>query len=346
MYSNTRIRAATSGALRARLSHIVGSVEALRAERAVALFVRAAQKQHGCFRSSLTPGTTGTDTGFLLYATTNLGDEIQALASAQFLPLPANARLYGVDRDYLASVRHPRQLTTVLNGWFMHDCVQWPPAQCIRPVFVGFHLARSQLLSKAGVAYLKRYEPIGCRDYRTVKKLEEHGIVAYFSACPTLTFPQVLHSKRTEVLFVDCHEQDPDGHISSVATLIKQHVPQAIQNQAVHLTHSVSPYLYRCHALKTRWAMELLRRYGAARLVVTSRLHCALPCIAMGTPVILFHREWQTDSRFTGYREYIPGFDGSERWIDFDWDNPVLPDSTVIKNIALQSMQKAFAPCE
>src|SRR5690606_28318532 len=33
-------------------------------------------------------------------------------------------------------------------------------------------------------------------------------------------------------------------------------------------------------------AEELLRKYSTAKLVITSRIHCALPCLALGTPVI------------------------------------------------------------
>ena len=33
-------------------------------------------------------------------------------------------------------------------------------------------------------------------------------------------------------------------------------------------------------------ADELLKKYAKAEMVVTSRIHCALPCTGMGTPVI------------------------------------------------------------
>src|SRR5690606_10514170 len=33
-------------------------------------------------------------------------------------------------------------------------------------------------------------------------------------------------------------------------------------------------------------AEELLNKYSTAKLVITSRIHCALPCLALGTPVI------------------------------------------------------------
>ena len=38
----------------------------------------------------------------------------------------------------------------------------------------------------------------------------------------------------------------------------------------------------------------LLQRYANAKLVVTSRLHCALPCLAFGTPVIFISKNLNT----------------------------------------------------
>jgi polysaccharide pyruvyl transferase WcaK-like protein len=42
-------------------------------------------------------------------------------------------------------------------------------------------------------------------------------------------------------------------------------------------------------AEKFEIADTLLRKYAKAKLVVTSRIHCALPCLAMGTPVIFIN---------------------------------------------------------
>ena len=45
-------------------------------------------------------------------------------------------------------------------------------------------------------------------------------------------------------------------------------------------------------------ARGLLETYANAGLVITSRLHCALPCIAMGTPVVFVGA--YDNSRFQG----------------------------------------------
>ena len=51
-------------------------------------------------------------------------------------------------------------------------------------------------------------------------------------------------------------------------------------------------------------AEALVKKYAAAGIVVTSRLHCALPCLAVGTPVLFADGERldasNTDARFGG----------------------------------------------
>jgi hypothetical protein len=51
-------------------------------------------------------------------------------------------------------------------------------------------------------------------------------------------------------------------------------------------------------------AHSLLKKYAEARAVVTSRLHCALPCLALGTPV-LFIENASDSYRFDGLRDLL-----------------------------------------
>ena len=50
---------------------------------------------------------------------------------------------------------------------------------------------------------------------------------------------------------------------------------------------------YPTHNDKFDRADGLLRHYAAAKCVVTSRIHCALPCLSLGTPVIYVASENQ-----------------------------------------------------
>lgn len=57
---------------------------------------------------------------------------------------------------------------------------------------------------------------------------------------------------------------------------------------------------------KFRKADEILKKYEQARYVITSRIHCALPCLAMGTPVVFINKADDTvfsSCRFEGLIE-------------------------------------------
>jgi len=62
-----------------------------------------------------------------------------------------------------------------------------------------------------------------------------------------------------------------------------------LSKERVYLTYIAPPYTIMEEDLKTRLANRMLSQYmDEASLVITTRLHCALPCVAMGIPVILF----------------------------------------------------------
>jgi len=55
---------------------------------------------------------------------------------------------------------------------------------------------------------------------------------------------------------------------------------------AAFVTHSVPQKQFKGDREKLDYAEELVKRYARAKLVVTSRIHCALPCLGVETPVI------------------------------------------------------------
>lgn len=133
----------------------------------------------------------------------NIGDYIQALASSQFYP-----RIDGfVERDEL-SLYDDEDCKVIMNGWYMAKPENWPPSRHINPLFVAFHInskAKDSMLSKESIEYLKKYEPIGCRDTYTMDLLKGKGIDAYFSGCMTLTLGYKYKRKvcGNKVYFVD-----------------------------------------------------------------------------------------------------------------------------------------------
>ena len=92
----------------------------------------------------------------------NVGDNIQSLAAKQYLP-QVDAF---INREKMADYNGPAT-KIILNGWFTHNIHNWVPNENIIPLFVSFHInntAAPFMLSEKGIAYLKKHEPIGCRD--------------------------------------------------------------------------------------------------------------------------------------------------------------------------------------
>ena len=58
---------------------------------------------------------------------------------------------------------------------------------------------------------------------------------------------------------------------------------------------------------RIKMAVELLNKYRKAESVITTRLHCILPCRAFNTKSIFFHKNYENDDRFTGLKGVING---------------------------------------
>lgn len=199
----------------------------------------------------------------------NFGDEVQTLAIKQHINQDQFAY---VDRDFLSSYVGP-EVVMVMNGWFSHRKDGFPPSKKIVPIFFGFHIDETVAEAyRQHVDYFKAHEPIGCRDIATQRRLESWGVKAYFSGCPTLTFPSRKLENTPQLLL-------------SVDTRFK-HVAKPIRRQFNYITHKASASLLS-NATKMQTAFELLEIYRTqAKAVITSRIHCALPCAAMGVPVL------------------------------------------------------------
>jgi hypothetical protein len=72
-----------------------------------------------------------------------------------------------------------------------------------------------------------------------------------------------------------------------------------------------------------REAGNLLHRYARAHVVITSRLHCLLPCLAYGTPVF-FTRPLAEHGRLQGYEKFYRVLAGDDGQLpsDVEWEKP------------------------
>lgn len=137
----------------------------------------------------------------------------------------------------------------------------------IIPVFLGVSI----LSGKAGKSlHFSSAQPIGCRDLHTYKEIKKYGYNAYLNGCMTLTFPRRNNPGSGQIFFVDvCDELLP-------------YVPKEMLDKAIFTSH----LFYNKYATEDEAKAVYSRYIEHADLIVTSRLHCAVPCLAAGIPVI------------------------------------------------------------
>ena len=143
----------------------------------------------------------------------------------------------------------------------------------IIPAFLGVTMVKETLTEKEQI-YLRKYEPIGCRDERTLRTMRKYGILSYLNGCITVTLPRRENDEGKDVYIVDVDE--------SCLPLI----PEGLRQGAQIRTH------LRADAGENPKAAALAqyREYKEkARLVITSLLHCSVPCAAAGIPVVLLN---------------------------------------------------------
>lgn len=183
-----------------------------------------------------------------------------------------------------------------------------------------------KMLSDKSIAYLKLHEPIGCRDMYTSNLLRSKGINAYFSACLTLTLgmkyawqgqrdgkcyfvdPYVGNTRSLKWLFnstlytlfdyrnVYLQAKKMYGEKRSFRSILKaagflwinsKLFSKDLIENACYVCHWIEDSsLYPSDLDKIAYAESLIKQYAKASLVITSRIHCALPCLGLDTPVL------------------------------------------------------------
>lgn len=254
---------------------------------------------------------------------TNLGDTIQALAARRFLPRVDVL----VPRERLSAplAAHDGSVRMILNGWFMHDTNFWPPNPAIEPLLISMHFVQGgrprlrrwvrsrleRMLSGPGAEFLRHWGPVGARDAFSLEQLERRGIPAYHSGCLTLTLPRREGITRTGTIIACDVPPDALAHLRTTATGPVEEVTHLIGEQLDAVAREVA-------------ANALLDRYAAAAAVVTTRIHAALPCLALGTPVLLVHdaRPLRRVGDMTALLHSCPLDDFAAGHSAFDFTNP------------------------
>jgi len=255
----------------------------------------------------------------LKVSTENIGDHLQIIAALGLMQRLGIETKYFIDRDDEIATApmiegEPGPVGIVMNGWFKTNAAEWPPHPKLAPVFLGFHIRLFQcptLVSPEAIDYYRKHGPVGCRDEYTVALLQQHGVDAFESHCLTLTYPRrYVDPAQQAVTFVVSRDEE----ITKI------------------LPRELGEYIFVSHYSGDRDFVKNLTEAGTvygvyrqhARVMITTLLHCALPAIAMGIPVVVFYPKnsgagHESDvERFSSLRKLIPIYH-LDRLDEVDW---------------------------
>lgn len=188
----------------------------------------------------------------------NLGDAIQSVAMLHCITSIWQGGLVvgWMDRDH-PDPRQPHAPKVLVNGFLDK---RWNPAGT-HYEFCGVHCADRDTALTAHT--LAGESPIGARDPWTDASMIGLNHAGQMIGCATLTLPRYYGVRNGPGIAVDCSHDDA----------------------SVFTTHELRDDI--SWELQIAQARQQLEFYKVASAVYTSRLHVLLPCIAMGTPVVL-----------------------------------------------------------
>ena len=268
-------------------------------------------------------GTLSFDSRVKAVSVANLGDEIQGLPGMQFLPF-INQFL---ERDKLSKLSTKEPVTIFFNAWWGDVAMNWPPPSNVHPIMTSVHI-EGTIQRKWGnkIDYLNANAPIGCRDFDTLDFLRKKNVDSYFSGCLTLMLknPIVAKERTNKIYLVDVKKE------------INELLPAEIQKNGIPVKH----YVHTKDSLQRFTdSFKLIESYASAKLVVTQRIHCALPCVAMGIPVVFINSagmpggggsKSHSSARTVGLTPlfhtvdmYKMSHEEAKKWLhNFNWKNP------------------------
>ena len=210
----------------------------------------------------------------------NSGDEMQTFAGLQFLPYLTDY----VDRD---NGLPQAKSGFFANAWYgFPSAFPPPPLESIHPIMFSMHMSGDFLkVGQSNMNYFQKYNamlgPIGARDLPTLAFLQENGIDTYQSSC----FTQMTQMGN----FENGQRLNQTTQSKIVVVDVKKNVlPPEVVEQATF--YEANMYGKDKDSIESRlkYAYDLLKVYASTetKVLITSRIHAALPASAFGVPVI------------------------------------------------------------
>ena len=267
----------------------------------------------------------------------NLGDYIQTIATEQAIKKCAQRIGMSIPFENVlrSSLTEHSGGTCVMQGWYEHQQLTFLPGPDTRPVWIGTHFCSDarNLLKGLYDSSSIRFQDIGCRDKSTMAFCQSLGMTSYFSRCLTLTLPKRDDNeaqKANTIYIVDC------------SNVIMKYLPNSIKDGAKILSQRNYKFDNWMDWKQCRIASEnLLKEYKQnAKLVITTALHCAQPCLAMGIPVVFIKPDYNEEDRFSsmdGITTLYSLSDLKEGKVKFEVETPHFEDlkSALIRNLEL-----------
>jgi hypothetical protein len=292
----------------------------------------------------------------------NVGDYIQSIAARQFFD---KIDLY-IERDALNEYEGEDIKLIMNGWFMHYPDNWPPTSKIkpLLIAFHMNNWLEDRMLTYDGISFFKQNEPVGCRDHYTVERLRKKGIDAYFSGCLTLTLGLTYKRQKNndKIYFVEPHykltKKNKLGITSALLTLIVEYNTIWKLNKKVTGINSLkyllkTAFFYRSYKklfekevllnaeyvyqiaseknfvdedAKFDYADGLLKKYCEGAFVVTSRIHCALPCLGMNVPVLYVYDENQIEgssSRLEGMSEllHLIKYDEGKLSIEMDLEN-------------------------
>ncbi|WP_169253044.1 hypothetical protein [Brevibacterium sp. 'Marine'] len=198
----------------------------------------------------------------------------------------AELNLVEVYRDGNVYQDIPEDTWYIAFGWYMHDIFgksfNIPFHPNLRPILLSVFVRYPEMLTPDAIAYLKKYGPVGCRDWQSVAVLRAVGVPAFFSGCLTTTvdtlFPAPSADRRSGTVRIDWTKGGKGPKKKQTVTAIRDKTfPENLE-------------------LARNWVADYAYKY---KRVLTSRLHANLPARSVGAEVE-FEPKNKSDSRFGG----------------------------------------------
>lgn len=232
-------------------------------------------------------------TGLFSYRTNNIGDDFQSYVLASLLK-EAPGWIPRDDRE-----DDPGEVTDLIaNGFVTVEALPFHPS--LRVELLSVWLGPLLLSDRARVDLLGSYGTIGCRDTETLDRCLALGLDARFTGCPTIL----------------CRDHPEEG-LENGSTLFIDVDPRLFDRGAPHYLIQSSlrrPATWFTNVVATnldpgqRWREcdQRHRLMTRAELVVTSRIHAALPALGMGRAVIFVEDRIANPGRLTALPEGFP----------------------------------------